>query len=93
MGLRNRDFREMYGEQMIEFIRELRVEDLSGIKVPAEANPVKGERSRVSGHKGGKPPVDYSAVEILVDLRSALHDGDFRSAYSMYITLKRLTNA
>lgn len=93
MPLRNSDFEHMYGEAMADFVKRLRVEDLANLHVPSEPNPVKGERSHISGHKGGHPPVDYSAVEALVDMKAALKDGNFREAYSLYVTLMRLTNA
>lgn len=92
MSLKNKDFKEMYGKKMILFAANLPIEELANIHVPAEANPIKGERSKVKGRSGGKPPVDYTAVEILVDMQADLLRGNYRGAYRAYVTLKRLTN-
>ena len=92
MPLKDKDFKNMYGQKMILFAANLPIEELAGIRVPAEANPIKGERSKVKGHSGGKPPVDYTAVEMLVDMQHDLLHGRFRQAYRAYVTLKRLTN-
>lgn len=92
MALRNKDFQRMYGRAMIKFILGLKTEDLANIKVPAEANPIKGERSKVKGRAGGKPPVDYTAIEMKVDMEQDLLHGRYRQAYTTYVTLMRLTN-
>ena len=93
MSLRQNDFKRMYELQMLELAVDLKVEDLANIKMPAEPNPVKGEKTSGGGKRGGKPPVDYTAVELLVDMKSDLLNGRYREAYMAYVLLKRLTNA
>jgi hypothetical protein len=83
----------MYEYQMLQLAVDLKIEDLAEIKMPAEPNPIKGERTSGGAKKGGKPPVDYTAVELLVDMKSDLIKGNYRAAYQAYVTLKRLTNA
>lgn len=93
MGMSNKDYFEMYGQQMLLFAISLKAEDLANIKVPAEANPVKGGASKVKGRAGGKPPVDYTAVEMLADLQQMLVNKQYRAAYRSWIKLRRITNA
>lgn len=92
MPLKSKDFKEMFGQEMVRFALTADVRDFANIKVPAEANPVKGEKTKVAGRQGGKPPVDYTAVEMLVDMQRLLVEHRWRQAYRTYIDLKRITN-
>jgi hypothetical protein len=89
----NDDYFNMYGQQMLLFAIQMKAEDMANIKVPQEANPVKGGASKVKSRQGGKPPVDYTAVEMLADLQQLLIKKRYRAAHRMWLRLKRLTNA
>lgn len=40
--------------------------------------------------KGGRPPVDYSVVEQITDLRIAYNNGNWKQALVLYIVLSRV---
>lgn len=40
--------------------------------------------------KGGSPPKDYTAVEVLVDFRKAMDSSKFEDAIPLYFSLKRM---
>jgi len=42
--------------------------------------------------KGGRPPVDYRAIEIKVDLEEAYNQGDPEQARPLFFQLRRLVN-
>lgn len=83
--------RECYSEAMEEFAAGLKAADLSDLRVPPVANPKKGKSSGIS-RKGGSPPIEYTAIEMLVDMKIALRDHEWKDAYTLYIQLKRITN-
>jgi hypothetical protein len=40
--------------------------------------------------KGGRPPMDYTAIEMLVDFRHALRSGFYEDAIPLYYSLRKL---
>ncbi len=93
MGMSNDDYFNMYGQAMLLFAVQMRAEDFANIKVPQEANPIKGEASKVKARAGGKPPIDYTAIEMFADLQQQLINKQYRAAHRTWLRLKRLTNA
>lgn len=50
------------------------------------------EKHKSQKVKGGRPPIDYSAVEDFVDLQRAIAAGDVDAAAPIYFRLRRLLN-
>jgi hypothetical protein len=90
--MRARLIEETYGEVIAEFVQAVRVEYLAGLQVPAEHVQKLGPKTSGGTAKGGRPPIDYTAVEMLVDLRQAVKQGVWKEAYTMWIYLRRITN-
>jgi hypothetical protein len=85
---------QMFGQEMWQYLRDMRVEYFASIHVPASAaNPKLGRSSGASsGGMKFKQSIDLVCVEMWVDFRLALKARRWREAYTTYCSLKRLTN-
>ena len=75
--------------RMRRFSRRVTVEDCAGISRGGEKTQYL-HRHRNLKYSSGKPPVDYTAVELLVDFRAALSQESYYEAAQLYFQLKRL---
>lgn len=78
--------------RMTWLANHLTSEDLANLSYREEKPIYLGPQRASGGYKGGKPPVDYQAVEVLVDFQAALREGQYEAAIGPYYQLIRLTN-
>jgi hypothetical protein len=72
------------------FLQKVTVDDLAGLVTPVEDRVQYRHSHKGIKRKGGKPPKDYLAVEVLTDLRQHFQRGELDEALPLYYQLKRL---
>lgn len=74
---------------MKHFAKTITAEDCAGLTGQSEKTQYKNKhKSRKI--KGGSPPKDYTAVEMLIDFKQAMKEQNFEEAVPLYYSLKRL---
>lgn len=67
----------------------VKVEYFAGLNIPTEKVPYKHNHKQYK-RKGGKPPIDFQAVECWIDLQIAMDARDYKAALPLYFFLRRL---
>lgn len=83
--------RERLIGRMQKFAREVKAEDCAGLAGQGPRTEYKHQHKSMK-RKGGKPPADYTAVEMLIDLQIELKRNNFDDAIPLYYALKRMLN-
>lgn len=78
-------------ESMWKFYREVSAKDCAGLRPLSEKVQYVHEHKSMK-LKGGRPPRDYDAVELLVDFKKAMDNDNLDEAIPLYYILKRWLN-
>lgn len=78
-------------QRMHELCNQLSATDFAGIQPQREKTQYTHSHKQIK-RKGGRPPIDYSAVEHFVDLQLHLSRGEYNQALPLYYYIRRLTS-
>ena len=76
---------------MHEFNSLVKTEDCAGLSGRGEKVQYKHQHKSMK-YKGGNPPRDYSAVEMLIDFRRYMSLANYQEAIPLYYSLRRMLN-
>lgn len=83
--------RQQLINRMWAFHDRVRPEDCAGLTGQGEKVQYKHKHKSIKRH-GGKPPADYTAVELLIDFKIAMKAKSYEEAIPVYYQLKRMLN-